>query len=306
MTTTIVTTMAKMVVAFMKASDNLWSTNHYIYPDLEELKLGTKLKGFVPKSYEYLEFNGRFKRVLWKNRGITTGKKITLDCIEFAKYLNKKRLRAIMLNDRIHLYNRKTGIYDKPSKDFILKIMKVILEESDLHVWSVSLENQYYQAFIHEITFFKYIEPDASKIVFQNGTLDINDMMLRKHSSKDYALYSLPYEYDVSATCPAFIKTLSDIFNHDKEVIDSYQEMMGYLLYYGNGYPIQKFYVFYGTGSNGKGFWYELSGMCLEITIVQQLFLMTFRRGLVSKVFTISTLISVRNANRKKCLIQLF
>ena len=237
----------------MKANPSVWVTGHYIYPDHDELQLEAQLTGCAPKTMEYLESKDKLKKMLKKNRGITSNKKAILDCVEFAKYLNKKRLRAIMLNGRVYLYNRKTGIFDKPSREFVLKLMKKVLEECEIRVWSTAVESQYYQAFVHEIPFFRGIQPYAGRIVFQNGTLDVKDMILARHSYKDYALSGLPYAYNPDAECPVFLDTLSDIFNHDVEVIQSFQEMMGYLLYYGNHYPIQKFFIFYGTGSNGKG-----------------------------------------------------
>ncbi|SHL45385.1 D5 N terminal like [Anaerocolumna jejuensis DSM 15929] len=241
-----------MMTAYTKTNQEQWEINNYIYQDGDEFSLGTQLLSCAPDTDEFLIKKEMLIKMKLRHRGITKGKKLTLDCVTYAKYLAENRIEAIIVNEKLLLYNLKCGTFDSVPKEFILKIFKDILEECTTNIWAVSLECQYYQAFLYELKSYKKLIPNADRLVFHNGTFNIYKMTLYKHNPKNLALSSLPYNYRSEANCELFLSVLSGIFNGDKEVIASFQEMMGYLLYYGNDYPIQKFFIFYGSGSNGK------------------------------------------------------
>ena len=60
----------------------------------------------------------------------------------------------------------------------------------------------------------------------------------------------LPVMFDPSARCDHLDKMLIKVFKGDTEVIDLFEEMVGYMLVKANRY--RKGFLFYGSGSNGK------------------------------------------------------
>lgn len=60
----------------------------------------------------------------------------------------------------------------------------------------------------------------------------------------------VPVIYDPDAYCADLDKTLNKVFKHDRQVIDLFEEMVGYLLI--KNCRFRKGFLFYGSGSNGK------------------------------------------------------
>ena len=95
-----------------------------------------------------------------------------------------------------------------------------------------------------------------SVINFLNGEAWISssgEVELRPHKPESQLLYCLPYDYDPSATCPKFDKTLHEIFAMAKEPEEMRRhayELMGYAIQPRR--PIPCFWLLIGHGANGK------------------------------------------------------
>ena len=115
-------------------------------------------------------------------------------------------------------------------------------------------------AYINYLKLIRYDEKGFNKnhnlMNFKNGVLNLNDMNFMEHSPKFRSSIQLPYSYNKEAKCPRFMEFLSEIFLGDKEMIDVIQEIMGYCISCDN--EAQKFFIFYGQGSNGKSVLCEL------------------------------------------------
>ncbi len=80
----------------------------------------------------------------------------------------------------------------------------------------------------------------------KNGVLDIPSRTLLPHTQSIYATSQLPFDYDPSATCPAFMQALQQI----PESIDFLQEFAGYALTPDTKYEIAIW--LYGEPGTGK------------------------------------------------------
>ncbi len=88
-------------------------------------------------------------------------------------------------------------------------------------------------------------------INLENGILDVRNRILLSHSEEYFFRGKSPVSYDPTATCPAFLVFLSQIFSGDAERIKLVQQMIGYILI--GGYPfLHRVFCLIGWGRNGK------------------------------------------------------
>jgi putative DNA primase/helicase len=88
-------------------------------------------------------------------------------------------------------------------------------------------------------------------IVLEDGIYWWRSGDLEAHSHALGAMTKLPIKYDPGAIPHAFMDWLNDVLGDDKEMHRHMWEVLGYLLMTGN--PLQKIFMLYGPGGNGKG-----------------------------------------------------
>lgn len=91
---------------------------------------------------------------------------------------------------------------------------------------------------------------DYKKIIIKNGIFDLDLMKFTNHTSKVLSTIKHPIYYDPEKKCPKFDAFLNSCFVGDEKRITQVLEMMA--LCFVKKYIIQKGYVNYGIGSNGK------------------------------------------------------
>jgi putative DNA primase/helicase len=92
-----------------------------------------------------------------------------------------------------------------------------------------------------------------SKISLKDATLDTLTGALEPHSPQNYHISSMDFNYDATATCPLWLKTLDEIFSCDDDKalkIQFLQEWIGLLLVPETGYDRMVWLL--GQGANGK------------------------------------------------------
>jgi putative DNA primase/helicase len=84
----------------------------------------------------------------------------------------------------------------------------------------------------------------------QNGTIDLRTGILRPHRGQDYITKLAPVAYKADATAPQWHGFLKGIMRDDESLIDYLQRAVGYAL---TGCTNEQvFFIFHGTGANGK------------------------------------------------------
>lgn len=92
-------------------------------------------------------------------------------------------------------------------------------------------------------------KPDSRYMVFRNGVLDTEDMVLYPHSPEYMTnIVFADLDYQPDAECPTFRKVVADAL--DKDTANVLQEMCGYLLFPDSRH--EKIGVLVGEGRNGK------------------------------------------------------
>jgi putative DNA primase/helicase len=186
----------------------------------------------------------------FKNRGIKKGKKaLELNANIFAKYICK-RLKCFKLEKGgIHIYNN-LGFYEVVDEEFIKKMCRDLLQEADEHIWKSAWEKEYFDAYKREIEYFKSVDQDSEMINLSNCMLNIKSRKVFAHSPEYMSTVQIPILYDKNAKCPKFESFLHEIFDGDEERVLLIKELMGYCFL--RDVKIQKAFIFYGSGANGK------------------------------------------------------
>lgn len=232
--------------------------SNYIFKDKSEDALKRSRDTNMYNSPEYKVAAQIYLKNLMKNRGISREKtKYELDCDKFGKYVHIYRIRAKLIHQQVYFYNIVTSTYDQVDERFILKCMKEILEECPCKVWSMGRQNTYLESFMLCLEHITELIPDPNSLLLKNGILHIDDycsgkLKLIPFTPDEIHLTRIPHNFDLTAKCEIFEQTLNDIFNNDRQLVLSFQEVLGWLLYYGGHWKIQKIIIFYGKGANGK------------------------------------------------------
>jgi len=96
----------------------------------------------------------------------------------------------------------------------------------------------------------KDLDAQGHLLNLPNGTLNLTTIELQPHSKDDFLTKIAGVEYRPGAKCPLWLQHLELIFNGDRELIDAFQQVVGYTLQQEN--PEQVLFILYGSGKNGK------------------------------------------------------
>ena len=83
-----------------------------------------------------------------------------------------------------------------------------------------------------------------------NGTIDLRTGQLNAHNREDLLTHMINVDYNKPADCPKFKRFIDQIMNNNGNLVSYVQKIIGYSL---TGYTREQcYFVFYGSGSNGK------------------------------------------------------
>ncbi|EJA6689687.1 TPA: hypothetical protein KQW76_002746 [Clostridioides difficile] len=155
-----------------------------------------------------------------------------------------------IFNDEYLVYNYRTKIYDKLNNNDMSRIIKFILDKIDKSFWNSRLETNIIEIIRRDSKFIKDIPIYEDYIFFENGIYNLQTNKLESYNSNILATYKISNKYIPKSSCNKFISFINTITNNDNELSMLIQEIMGYVLV--NNTKAQKFFLFYGEGSNGK------------------------------------------------------
>lgn len=92
-------------------------------------------------------------------------------------------------------------------------------------------------------------EPAINLIPCKNGVYDLKHDVFRGFQAADYFTWKIPFNYNPDAKCPFLERMINTTLPTEDNI--TLWELMAYVLY--RGYPLHKFYLLVGPGSNGKG-----------------------------------------------------
>lgn len=209
--------------------------------------MGVEVEG---QDSAYQNIITKIKRSLLKERGITRGKKgISVNFNVFVRHL-LKRLEIYVIGDNFIVYDYNSGKYVYVIDDFIKSKAKDILHEAAPDIWKTSYGKNVIEQLKLDARRLEIIEENRKYLNLKNGLLNLDSFNLIPHTPEVISFTQLPVNHDMNAKCPEFIKFINTIFDGDIERINLIQEIFGYCLT--TDTKLQKFFIFYGSGSNGK------------------------------------------------------
>ena len=209
--------------------------------------MGVEVEG---QDSAYQNIITKIKRSLLKERGISRGKKgISVNFNVFVRHL-LKRLEIYIMGDNFIVYDYNSGKYVYVIDDFIKSKAKDILHEAAPDIWKTSYGKNVIEQLKLDARRLEIIEENRNYLNLKNGLLNLDNFNLIPHTPEVISFTQLSVNHDINAKCPEFIKFINTIFDGDIERINLIQEIFGYCLT--TDTKLQKFFIFYGSGSNGK------------------------------------------------------
>ncbi len=161
---------------------------------------------------------------------------------KFAELL-VKQMKIVTVNEQCYVY--KDGYYQRAEREIDKEIIR-------LYPRSKRAQRSEVLDYIKILTTVRSSDIPLQEYIInvKNGRLDVRTETLLPHDPEILDFTQLPVVYDPEAYCPDLDKTLNKVFKHDRQVIDLFEEMVGYLLI--KNCRFRKGFLFYGGGSNGK------------------------------------------------------
>ena len=216
------------------------------YPTLNSLGYKNQEAGSM-----YQNILDKFNKYYLESRGITVNKKgASINHNVLSRYINVFRMCLITVQDEFMAYDFSMGKYVMMPIKHLKAHAKQIVHEAIPDIWKSSDGSEIIEHLTLDVKRYETVEEDSDYINLQNGLLYLPKMELVEHNPSILTMVQLPIKYNIHAKCPNFIEFLLDIFEGDQERVDIIQEIMGYCLTVDT--QLQKFFIFYGSGSNGK------------------------------------------------------
>lgn len=180
--------------------------------------------------------------------GMTRQGEVKLDYQKFANHI-KKRLK-IIYTEKGEFWRYQNGVYIPISEERIKSFISKLILNNYPELLNPKTETMCC-FMLKKLSFYGgKFDKYKDKICIKNGMYDVKKDKLLPHNEKYYCTIQLPIEYDKNAKCPKFKEFLNAVFKGNKKLIRVIQELLGYILV--NSTSAQCFFIFYGTGSNGK------------------------------------------------------
>lgn len=161
---------------------------------------------------------------------------------KFAELL-VEHMNIVTVNEQCYVY--KDGYYQRAEREIDKEMIR-------LYPRSRRAQRAEVLDYIKILTTIKASDIPLQEYIInlKNGRLDVRTNKLLDFDPEVIDFARIPVTYDPNAYSADLDKMLNKVFKHDREVIDLFEEMVGYLLI--KNARFRKGFLLYGSGSNGK------------------------------------------------------
>ena len=161
---------------------------------------------------------------------------------KFAELL-VKQMKIVTVNEQCYVY--KDGYYQRAEREIDKEMIR-------LYPRSKRAQRAEVLDYIKILTTIRASDIPLQEYIInlKNGRLDVRTNKLLEFDPEVIDFARIPVTYDPDAYSADLDKMLNKVFKHDREVIDLFEEMVGYILI--KNARFRKGFLLYGSGSNGK------------------------------------------------------
>lgn len=176
-------------------------------------------------------------------------------CFSISKEASQLKTPFKNCEGKIYLFNNRYWevVNDEELKVFLKEAYEYLTNEIIKSTQYDVIEGMFKQ--FHYTSLDRKKKPSDTYINFQNGTLNILTDTLEKHNPNHFFRYMLPYDYDIHADCPMFMKYLNRVIP-DKGCQDVLAEYIGWLFI--PDLKLEKVLFLHGSGCNGKSVFVQI------------------------------------------------
>lgn len=161
-------------------------------------------------------------------------------------FLKEFPLYYYPITAQFYRYEEDTGTYSALEENEVRRAILLYLG----NCWNPRIENSMLSSLPVYAKVIKELNDKKDILVCKNGVLSLEDLKLRNFSRKYHATFGLDVPYDPSATAKTYDAFLGDIACEDKVLVDTINELLGYILC--SSIQAEKLIILTGSGANGK------------------------------------------------------
>ena len=147
---------------------------------------------------------------------------------------------------QFYQYINDTGIFLLLEENDVRRLIHQYLQEC----WNPKLESSILASLPVYAKAIKELDDVPNIIVCQNGVFCLDDLELKKFSSKYHSTFRIEAPYNPDADAPTYDRFLKDISCNDIALVDTFNELLGYVLSIYT--KCEKCFTVVGYGANGK------------------------------------------------------
>lgn len=224
--------------------DNTWSTIPDVDPETGEVKSYTIFnftdvgngKRLIERFGKDLHYVKQWGWLVWN------GSFWEMDECDRARQLAKQTVRTI--------YQEAAQVEDADQR---IKIAKWATASESMGKITAMLEAVFDETPVRVTP--AVFDTDLMLLNVKNGTIDLRTGELRPHNRADRITKTANVEYDPKADCPTWLTFLYQVMGENAELVKFLQRAVGYSLT--GDTSEHRFFLCYGTGSNGKSTFME-------------------------------------------------
>lgn len=167
-------------------------------------------------------------------------------------FLNDYPLYYHSTTGQYYQYINDTGIFLLLEENDVRRLIHQYLQEC----WNPKLESSILASLPVYAKAIKELDDVPNIIVCQNGVFCLDDLELKKFSPKYHSTFRLEAPYNPDADAPTYDRFLKEISCNDTVLVDTFNELLGYVLSIYT--KCEKFITMCGYGANGKSTYLNL------------------------------------------------
>ncbi len=182
--------------------------------------------------------------------GFSLGKTLDFDPNQCIRYLKRKCLILVFEPFELRVYKKSDGVWEPLTEEFLGMVLMHVMNRARENSWRRRYEQDVYDGLLRNAGHAQERKVAAHFLAVENGVCQLKTGQFFPHNPKYLFKCKSPVAFMAEAKCPAFLKTLGEIFEQDADLVSLMQEIFGYCLL--SSCKAERAFIWLGNGANGK------------------------------------------------------